>query len=107
MCLLGLDVGTTGCKAIVFSREGEPLSQSYQEYDELYPRPGWAETDPDQIWNAIRQVISQAVAGASSPVEAISTSVLGEGFHPIDKDGNPLRKTITSVDGRAQAETDQ
>lgn len=106
MSLLGLDVGTTGCKAIVFSREGEPLSQSYQEYDELYPRPGWAETDPDQIWNAIRQVISQAVAGASSPVEAISTSVLGEGFHPIDKDGNPLRKTITSVDGRAQAETD-
>ena len=101
MSLLGLDVGTTGCKAIVFSRDGEPLSQAYREYEELYPRPGRAEIDPEQIWNAIKEVIKEAAGRASSPVEAISTSVLGEAFHPVDKAGRPLRRTITSVDGRA------
>jgi xylulokinase len=106
MCLLGLDVGTTGCKAIVFSREGKPLSQAYREYRELYPKPGWAEIDPDQIWEAVKDVIRQAAAASTSPVEAISTSVLGEAFHPVDRDGRVLRRTITSVDGRAQAQTD-
>ena len=107
MGLLGLDVGTTGCKAIVFSTEGEPLSSAYREYQELYPKPGWAEIDPDQIWESIKQVIQEAASGSNSPVQALSTSVLGEAFHPVDKEGRPLRMTITSVDGRAQAQTDQ
>ncbi|MBI2193464.1 MAG: hypothetical protein HYU36_15925 [Planctomycetes bacterium] len=106
MSLLGLDVGTTGCKAIIFSREGEMLSKAYREYREDYPRPGWAETDPDQVWESVKQVVREAAAGSKSPVQALSTSVLGEAFHPVDKEGRPLRKTITSVDGRAQAQTD-
>lgn len=106
MSLLGLDVGTTGCKAILFSREGEMLSKAYREYEELYPRPGWAEIDPDRIWEAVRQVIQETASHSKSPVEALSTSVLGEAFHPVDKQGRPLRRTITSVDGRAQAQTD-
>jgi len=107
MSLLGLDVGTTGCKATVFSREGEPLATAYREYEELYPRPGWAEIDPDRIWDCVKEVIQSVASESKSPVEAISTSVLGEAFHPVDKDGRPLRRTITSVDGRAQEQTDQ
>jgi xylulokinase len=105
--LLGLDVGTTGCKAIVFSREGDLLAKAYREYEELYPHPGWAEIDPDRIWDAIKEVVAAVASKSKSPVEAISTSVLGEAFHPSDKSGRLLRRTITSVDGRAQKQTDQ
>ena len=41
MSLLGIDVGTTGCKAAVFSKEGRLLASAYEEYDNLRPRLGW------------------------------------------------------------------
>ena len=107
MSLLGLDVGTTGCKAIVFSDQGEILSTAYREYEQLFPKPGWAEIDPDQIWACITEVIKETTASSNSPVRAISTSVLGEGFHPVDKQGNPLRRSFTSVDNRSQKQVGQ
>ncbi len=45
MSLLGIDVGTSGCKAAVFSEEGRLLSSAYEEYDCQRPQPGWAELD--------------------------------------------------------------
>ena len=62
MSLLGIDVGTTGCKSVVFSEEGKILSQAYKEYPEIYPKPGWVEMNPEQIWNAIKEVIKKSVA---------------------------------------------
>ena len=47
MSLIGLDVGTTGCKAIVVNLEGKVLGEAYREYPLTYPQPGWAELDPD------------------------------------------------------------
>lgn len=107
MSLLGLDVGTTGCKAIIFSDEGEILSKAYREYEQLFPKPGWAEIDPEQIWTRITEVIREAAIGSNSPVKAISTSVLGEAFHPVDKNGKPLRTSFTSVDNRSQKQVNQ
>jgi len=45
MSLLGIDVGTTGCKAAVFSEAGHLLAFAYEEYDIQRPKPGWAELD--------------------------------------------------------------
>jgi xylulokinase len=45
MSLLGLDVGTTGCKAAAFSVEGELLASAYREYSLLHLEPGWSELD--------------------------------------------------------------
>ena len=45
MSLLGIDVGTSGCKAAVFSEDGQLLRQAYAEYDYQHSRPGWAELD--------------------------------------------------------------
>jgi xylulokinase len=53
MSLLGIDVGTTGCKAAVFSQEGNLLASAYEEYDNLRPRPGWAELDVADVWAKI------------------------------------------------------
>ncbi len=101
MSLMGLDIGTTGCRSVIFSEDGRTLSQAYKEYPEIYPRPGWVEMDPEQIWNAIKEVIKKSVAESSGDrVKALCASVLGAAVTPIDKRGNPLYNSLTAVDGR-------
>ena len=58
MSLLGIDVGTTGCKATVFSETGQPLSFAYEEYDIARPRPGWSELDPVGVWRRVRAAVA-------------------------------------------------
>ncbi len=50
--LLGIDVGTTGCKVALFSPEGRLIRAAYREYDTQRPQPGWAELDaaPSGVW---------------------------------------------------------
>ena len=50
MSLLGIDVGTSGCKAALFSEDGRMLELAYEEYDYQCPQPGWAELDSLKIW---------------------------------------------------------
>ncbi len=50
MSLIGLDIGTTGCKAIVFSEAGEVLGRAAREYPIHTPRPHWAEQDAELVW---------------------------------------------------------
>ena len=52
MTLLGVDIGTTGCKAAVVSTEGALQATAYREYPLITPRPGWAQLDPDEVWHA-------------------------------------------------------
>ncbi len=46
MSFLGIDLGTSGCKAAVFSQEGRLLASAYAELDAAHPQPGYAELDP-------------------------------------------------------------
>ena len=50
--LIGIDVGTTGAKAIVCDSQGQLLAQAGQEYATAFPHPNWAEQDPDDWWRA-------------------------------------------------------
>jgi len=108
MSLLGLDIGTTGCKAIVFNVEGKPLAHSYREYGEMYPRPGWAEIDPNKVWQCVSEVISEVAykVRKDDPVRALSVTTLGEAFTPISEDGILLSNSMTSVDNRAVEQTE-
>ena len=60
MSVLGLDIGTTGCKAVVFAPDGAILASAYREYPLLFPRPGWAEIDSHVIWAAVQHVVGTA-----------------------------------------------
>ena len=60
MSLLGIDIGTTGCKAVIFNRYGEILSAEYREHPLIHPRKGWVELDPDLIWNNIKDLVRDA-----------------------------------------------
>lgn len=105
MSLLGLDVGTTGCKAILFDLEGQVLGQAYREYALIQPRPGWIELNPEVVWKAVQESISEAVRETADPVSALSTSVLGEAVTPIGPDGEPLANSIVGFDQRGVVES--
>jgi xylulokinase len=106
MSLLGIDVGTTGCKAILFSESGQILGTGYREYALRHPQPGWAELDPQEVWDSVRQSVRTAVAqaGPEDPVRAISTSSQGEAAVPLGKNGEILGPGIVSFDGRTAPE---
>lgn len=59
MSLLGIDVGTTGCKAALFSTAGDVYAAAYREYDTLHPQPGWAELDAVEVWDKVRQTLRE------------------------------------------------
>ncbi|MEA3402484.1 MAG: FGGY-family carbohydrate kinase [Armatimonadota bacterium] len=100
MHLMGLDVGSTGVKAVVFTPEGEIVGSAYREYPEVYPKPGWIELRPDDVWEATRTVIAEAGSEAGG-VRSLTISALGEAFTPISEDGQFLHNTIVSPDTRA------
>ncbi|MCK4400887.1 hypothetical protein KAW08_01120 [bacterium] len=107
MSLLGLDVGTTGCKAVVFDIDGKVLAQAYREYPLIHSQPSWSELDTDRLWKNVTEVlleVNQKVR--SNPVKALSVSCQGEAVTAIDKAGKALCNFSVSFDHRtiAQAE---
>ena len=104
MSLLGIDVGTTGCKVALFSEEGRLLASAYEEYDIQRPEPGWAELDAVDVWAKAKRTISQVVSrSASDPVRALAVSSLGEATVPVTEDRQVLGPSILNFDGRGEA----
>jgi xylulokinase len=101
LSLLGIDVGTSRCKAGVFSPAGDCLASAYRAYDLRHPQPGWAELDSTEVWQAVKAVIAEAAAGSGrDPVTALSVSALGEAFVPVTRDRELLGPSILSMDPR-------
>lgn len=106
--LLGLDIGTTGCKAVVYDLEGKEKGYGFREYGILCEKPNWAEQDPLKIWGCVKEVISCAVAQAKSEhsitatdIKALGISVQGEAIIPVDRNIKPLYNTMLGMDYRA------
>ena len=101
MSLMGVDVGTTGCKALVISDRGAVRAFSYREYPLLHPQPGRAELDPVEVWGSIEEVIAEAAGGTpGDPVHAIGVSVQGEATVPVDRECNHLHNFVITFDER-------
>jgi len=56
-----IDQGTTGTRFAVFNREGEMISSAYEEHTQIFPRPGWVEHNPVEIWQKTRKVMKDAL----------------------------------------------
>jgi xylulokinase len=107
MALLGIDVGSTGCKAIIFDLNGQLLKAAYRSYPMLYPQPGWRELDPEQVFTAVLECIEECCAGGiGSRVRALSVSAQGEALVPIDRSGSALANSMVSFDTRNIAEAE-
>ncbi len=106
--LMGLDVGTTGCKASIFDDSGNLRASAYREYPLICPKPAWAELDPQIVYRRVAESIREAVVGLdvrAEDVEAVAVSSQGEAFLPVSKKGQPLYNSIVTPDQRAQEQT--
>ncbi|HWP31089.1 MAG TPA: xylulokinase [Fimbriimonadales bacterium] len=98
--LLGLDIGTTGCKAIVIDESGKILEESLAEYPLLTPKPGWTEQHPDNWWEAVESIYRKL----SPPFDAIGLTGQMHGSVFLDKKFRVLRPAILWNDQRTHEE---
>jgi xylulokinase len=102
MNFLGVDIGTGGCKAVVFDADGRQVASAQREYSLHLTSDGGAELDSTDVLNHCLTVIAEAAqqAGRGS-VKAIGISSQGEAFTPVDQHGQPLGRAMVSSDVRA------
>jgi xylulokinase len=99
--LVGLDVGTTGLKALALSPSGEVVARSEREYRLAMPRPGWAEQDPEDWRRAAEEALASLAAG-----EVVGIGLTGQmhGLVALDVDERVLRPAILWNDQRTGAQ---
>jgi xylulokinase len=102
MSLLGIDVGTSGCKAAVFSVDGKCYGISQDEYGFIPAGEGIFEVNTSMVWSKIKNVIKEAVSKipAWDNISALSVSSMGEAVVPVTKNREILSTSIISSDIR-------
>ncbi len=103
--LLGIDIGTSACKVAVFDKSGSVMASCTGDYNVYYPKPGWAEQNPEEWWQAVCQAIQTILAEGKVKAEDIAgIGVDGQSWSaiPIDRDGNVLANTPIWMDTRAK-----
>lgn len=73
--ILAFDQGTTSSRAIVFDKNGLPVATAQKEFTQFYPKPGWVEHDPDEIWSTQAGVALEAITKAG--VESANIAAIG------------------------------
>jgi gluconokinase len=104
--MLGVDIGTTSTKAVLFTTEGQVVAQHAVEYPLLCTTPGMAEQDPLQIYEAVLSAISNAVGNShveSAQIALVSFSAAMHSVIAVGPDGELLSNSITWGDNRAGA----
>ncbi|MCX8053056.1 MAG: FGGY family carbohydrate kinase [Armatimonadetes bacterium] len=111
MSYIGLDIGTTGCKAVAFDENGHQLAAAYREYPVLSPHDGWAEIDSALVCQSCLEVIREAASRCNTSlrssleteVRGIGISSQGEAFTPVGPSGEFFGNAMVSSDTRAAA----
>lgn len=106
---LGIDVGTTGTKSILFSEKGERIAHAYRSYPLYNPAIGASEQNADDWWRAVCETVRAVVSegGVCDEVVAISLSTQGGTVVITDEAGTPLRPAIVWNDSRFEAEREK
>jgi xylulokinase len=100
--LVGLDVGTTGVKAIAVAPDGEVLARAEQAYPLATPRPGWSEQDPEHWWRASEAALADVSAGRE--IAGIGLSGQMHGLVALDERDRVIRPAILWNDQRTAEE---
>lgn len=105
-CLLGIDIGTSACKLVVFSQGGKALTSRTVEYATQYPLPGHVEQDPDHWWEAVCRGTKEMLAqGSVTAGQIAGIGIDGQGWSAIamDAQGNVLAPDPIWLDTRAES----
>ncbi|HXY07531.1 MAG TPA: FGGY-family carbohydrate kinase [Terriglobales bacterium] len=105
MSLLAVDIGSSACKAVLFAADGQILAKRAAGYRPEFPRPCFAEMDPETFWSALCSTSRAVAQDRADPVQALCLSSHGETFVPVDGDGRPLSHAILNQDSRALEES--
>lgn len=108
---IGLDQGTTGTTTLLFDEKWNMVSRGYKEHKQYYPKPGWVEHDPMELWQRVRESVHDALeaAGAQpSEIACIGIDNQGETCMVWDKDtGLPFYNAIVWQDRRMAKYADE
>lgn len=108
--LIGVDLGTSGTKTVLFAEDGTVAASCTIEYPLYQPQNGWAEQDPLDWWNAVcgttKAVIAKAGISASE-IKGVGLSGQMHGLVMLDKSGDVLRKSIIWCDQRTAKECEE
>jgi gluconokinase len=106
--VVGLDVGTSGTRAVLHDLAGAEIASAHREYPLETPRPGWAEQDPDRVWSASLQAIADvaALVPTGGTVAAIGLSTIFHSLVVVDHAGTPLTPSIIWADLRARRQVE-
>ncbi len=107
--LCGIDNGTTGTKAMIFSLDGNVVGEDYREYKCEFPKPGWVDQDAEMLLSASCAALKSAIARSGvnpKDIAAMGLSTQRCTMVPVDKECQPVRKAISWQDGRSTSECD-
>jgi sugar (pentulose or hexulose) kinase len=100
--IIGLDAGTTGCKAAIIDADGTFLSSAFREYPVITGPDGKAEQDAMLVLSCCKEVVKEAVRESGiNCIDAISLSVQGDAIVPVDKKDDPVYACILGMDYRS------
>lgn len=109
--VLAIDQGTTSSRAIVFTHEGTIHSVGQLEHDQIFPRAGWVEHNPEQIWNNVREAVGLALTRGNlthEDIAAVGITNQRETAVVWDKTtGKPVYNAIVWQDTRTQKIVDE
>ncbi|WP_099204294.1 xylulokinase [Scatolibacter rhodanostii] len=108
--LIGIDLGTSGTKTVLFDREGTVMANSTIEYPMYQEKNGWAEQDPDDWWRAAADTIQDVIKRTgidAGEIKGIGISGQMHGLVMLDAKGKVLRKSIIWCDQRTAAECEE
>jgi len=107
--LIGIDIGTTNVKSVLFHEDGTKVTEQGHQYPNRLKKSGWVEQNPQEWWEATVKTITQVVKDSkvdSKDIAGIGVSSQAPTLIPIDRDGNVLRNGLIWMDRRSQPETD-
>lgn len=103
--LIGIDVGTSGTKAVLFDTEGTVINSCTEEYPLIQPKVGWAEQDPHDWWNAVKKALTAITAGVDkNDIAGLGLTGQMHGLVMLDDAGEVLTNAIIWCDGRTTEE---
>ncbi|HWR42921.1 gluconokinase [Sporomusa sp.] len=108
--IIGVDIGTTGCRAVIYRQDGMVVANHSLEYPLYTPQAAWAEQDPEEIFQAVVKVTKRATEEARTAGQAIAGVCFSAVMHsliPVDAGGMPLYRMLIWADSRSQQYTEK
>ena len=102
--ILAIDQGTTSSRAIVFDAKLKPLGSNQKEFRQFYPKSGWVEHDPEEIWSSVLTVCKAALKKAKAKPQAVKAIGITNQRETVviwdRKTGKPIHRAIVWQDRR-------